>query len=381
MSGFTSCLATCWQDDTPADCGYDCLAKLETDQSRCVAEHVEEIEDEIYKCPENSEAYWGRSDDRSCFPRGVNSQYCCCFEGYKANAQNTDCVKCNQNRCDVGETCKTCRDKCACKPEFYEFCDPSKQGADSKGCYSEIPEITVISGPVSLAEGNKEYPVDDLSFIPSTDSVRLYQDPRQMENTVVEITWADGKKIMAVLPAKAKMSGKYEEFKIDRAVETEDDFEWLTDTVTINGKLSKNLKLRMTSPPTRDASSPYRYSLTYRTPADVQLEIKIKSDILLELQPDGSAKLTTLEGSPEIVYPHGSIIVPVGQYSVISADGTPSQPQQFDPSTLDRWWETARDGDGGAGMWILLIVIIIAAVCLIFFLKKRPKAVGIPVKK
>jgi hypothetical protein len=108
-----------------------------------------------------------------------------------------------------------------------------------------------------------------------------------------------------------------------------------------------------------------------RTPLGAGITyVNINSEIALQPMPDGSLVLTTLEGSPEIVYPGGNVTVPAGTYSVIGPSG-PSQPQPFDPSKLDRWWE--RYG-GGADYTIIIIIVAAAAVLIALLVLKRKRA-------
>lgn len=70
--------------------------------------------------------------------------------------------------------------------------------------------------------------------------------------------------------------------------------------------------------------------------------INVKSEVLIEPQPDGTVRILALEGAPEIFYDYGNskITLSPGEMTVINEYDVPSEPATFDPITIEKWWET-----------------------------------------
>lgn len=70
--------------------------------------------------------------------------------------------------------------------------------------------------------------------------------------------------------------------------------------------------------------------------------INVKSEVLIEPQPDGTVRILAWEGAPEVFYDYGNskITLSPGEMTVINEYDVPSEPATFDPITIEKWWET-----------------------------------------
>jgi len=323
----------------------------------------------------------------------VQGGSCNCNQGYRPNYPKTACLKCGgassptNEYCEYekGENCDSCPEDCGCGDPTFETCLPTYERSNLIGCYKKTPVATIIQGDVRVVDkNNNERRLEQGKPILPGEKVRLYTN--RDADTFVEIHWPDGKIGRAILPKEAYGDEEYDEFVIGESRSTTGEFDstidiiidsidageqgfkigWWLGTVYKGVKLASIRGLRFVggtvSSVILDTSAPLGTGITY---------ININSEVVIQPMSDGSLMLTTLEGSPEIVYAGGNVTVPAGQYSVIGANGVPSQPQPFDPSKLDRWWERYGTQDGDNTLVIILVVAAAAVALLAVFILWR----------
>lgn len=78
------------------------------------------------------------------------------------------------------------------------------------------------------------------------------------------------------------------------------------------------------------------------TPAQIAIlqgKVSVRSEYVIEVEPDRTATIYLIEGSADYQGMGHAVSLSSGEMTVIDVDGIPSAPARFDLGELDRWWE------------------------------------------
>lgn len=363
---FASCMGGCWRAEKHTDCGYACLNAMKRQESECQAGAQPPSGGVDTQCPAGSSYSSASYSSSDCHARAKGG-FCCCGEGYRLNYPGNACVPCGDGKCEYwdGENCKTCGEDCGCGELM---CNPEAPNANLSGCHGTDPVITYIAGEVSIIQEDGTV-VRPVIGDPVFDGEKVTLHKSGAGPALVEIQWPDGKMARVMLGKDITDDS----FTVKRHRQMTEHFEESEAADIIES--SRPIRLLVWAYKlAKGASTAVAQTVLYiswpNSAGDGTTYVKLNSELFIEPQEDGSVVVGSVEGAPEIFYKNVSVVVQAGLYSKVGPDGAPSQPQPYDASKIDRWWEKYKPG-GDNTLVILLVIVIAAALLAIFKLKKK----------